>query len=239
MDYESWLSRLGFRFIRPGTPFAWWIPRARGVLARLGMELDAVVTRLPEDGDAMRERLKAIGRVPRMSTYAVAAIINRGVAQMPPGTAYVNVGVWQGFSLLAGMAGNPDRRCVGVDNFSEFGGPREEFLARFEASRGPAHEFHDMDYGEYFARRHAGPIGLYFYDGDHRYEHQLKGLETAEPFLVPGAFILVDDTNTADPRQATLDFAARGGYRVVFDRRTASNCHPTLWNGLMILRKDR
>ncbi|MGD0485262.1 MAG: class I SAM-dependent methyltransferase, partial [Gemmatimonadales bacterium] len=135
--------------------------------------------------------------------------------------------------------GNLDRRCVGVDDFSEFGGPRDAFLARFSAARSPLHTFHQMDYCDYFARKHRGPIGFYFYDGSHRYEHQLRGLEAAEPFLSPGGIILVDDTNDEEPSRATRDFlAARpGAFGTLFERRTAGNGHPTYWNGITLLQK--
>jgi hypothetical protein len=170
-----------------------------------------------------------------MSTYAVATLINKAVHQMPWGTAFVNVGVWHGFSFLAGIAANPDRRCIAIDNFSQYGCPRAEFLKRFEACRSPRHEFHDMDYEDYFADVHAGPIGFYFYDGEHSYRNQLRGLQVAEPFFSHGCVILVDDTNADEPRTATLDFISRspGTYRVLFDRRTLRNSHPTFWNGVM------
>lgn len=237
-DFAAYLDGIGFRIIQPQTPLTPWVLRLRGLAARLGTHLELWITRLP-DAAAARRRLGPLLAMPRMSTFAIAAIINRAVERMPPDQAFVNVGVWHGFSLLAGMAGHGDTRCVGIDNFSEFGGPKQEFLARFAGARGPQHEFHEMDYREYFAKVHRGPIGLYIYDGDHAYAHQLTGLEIAEPFLAPGCIVLVDDTNTPGPAQATRDFmAARPGrYRLLFDRRTYCNQHPTLWNGLMVLEK--
>src|SRR5262249_23288312 len=121
--------------------------------------------------------------VPRMSTYAIAAIIDKAVALLPEGAAFVNVGAWHGFTFLSGIVNNPTRRCVCVDNFSQFGGPRDEFLARFHRVRTDAHSFFEMDYERYFAEVHAGPIGFYIYDGEHSYRNQLRGLEVAEPFL--------------------------------------------------------
>jgi Methyltransferase domain/Glycosyl transferase family 2 len=182
--------------------------------------------------------LRPVCDVPRMSTYAFGAIINRGARRMAPGDAYVNVGVWQGYTLFSGMAGNPDKPCIGIDNFSEFTGPREVFLEQFEHQRGPAHQFHSMDYEDYFAERHEGPIGLYLYDGDHAYEHQLRGLQVAEPFFSEDCVVIVDDTNWEEPRQATLDFIAQSDrqYTLLLDTRTATNWHPTLWNGVMVFQ---
>lgn len=237
-DFAAYLDGVGFRIIHEDTPLSPAVLHLRGLAARLGTNLELWITRLP-DAAAARRRLAPLLGMPRMSTFAIAAIINRAVARLPAGQAFVNVGVWHGFTLLAGMAGNAAKRCVGVDNFSEFGGPKQAFLGRWEPRKGPAHEFHEMDYRDYFARVHHGPIGLYIYDGDHAYQHQLRGLEVADPHLAPGCIILVDDTNEPDPANATRDFmAARPGcYRMLFDRKTVCNSHPTLWNGLMILEK--
>ena len=169
---------------------------------------------------------------------AVAAVIQRAVALMPEELSFVNVGVWHGFSFLASLLDNGSKKCIGVDNFSQFGGPEAEFRARYEALKGPAHEFHSMDYKEYFEKVHQGKLGVYFYDGEHSYENQLMGLEVAQPYFAPGCIILVDDTNWQDPRRATLDFmsAHRGEYELLFDVKTADTRHITWWNGLMILR---
>jgi hypothetical protein len=175
--------------------------------------------------------------MPKMSTYAIGAIIDKTVSQMPPETAFVNVGAWHGFTFLSGIVGNPGRKCVCIDNFSEFGGPRDAFLDRFHELRSENHHFYDMDYIDYFARVHEGGIGFYVYDGEHSYCNQLRGLEVAEPFFVSGCVIMVDDTNTEEPRRATMDFLGRraGQYDLILDERTRSNNHPTFWNGVMLL----
>ena len=239
LAYADYLRGIAFRLLRPDRPVPRWALHLRALLQRVGSDLDLFIARLPSGQGVMEARLRPLLRIPRMSTFAVAALINEGVRRMPPGQAFVNVGVWHGFSFLSGMAGNAGRTCVGIDNFSEFGGPREEFLARFHAARSPHHAFHELDYRDYFARVHQGPIGFYIYDGDHAYEHQLRGLETAEPFLAPGCIILVDDTNDDEPARATRDFVAArpGAYRVLFERRTAHNSHPTFWNGVMVLAR--
>jgi cephalosporin hydroxylase len=149
------------------------------------------------------------------------------------------VGVWQGYTLLAGMAGNPGKRCIGVDNFSEYGGPRDEFIRRFNIYKSSNHFFYDMDYQDYLSTCHEGRIGFYIYDGEHNYEHQLAGLQLAEPFFSDDCVILIDDSNLDITRQATEDFIAESkhGYRIILDRPTSRNGHPSFWNGVMILGK--
>jgi hypothetical protein len=174
-----------------------------------------------------------------MSTFAIASLINYGVSLLPRDQAYLNVGVWNGFSFLAGLVNNPDKVCIGVDNFSEFGGPREGFLKRFEKYKSLNHHFFDMDYREYLSKVHRRQIGFYVYDGPHGYEDQLDGLEIAEPFFASNCRILVDDTNWQAPREATMKFVESRAdrYRVIFDQRTPRNEHPTFWNGVIIVER--
>ena len=201
--------------------------------------LDVANTAAPSLDATTKARLRELCRIPRLSTFAVAAFLQRAVAAMPRDQAFVNVGVWHGFTFLAAVAGNADRRCVGIDDFSQFGGPRDAFSERFERHRGPLHEFHDTDFRDYFARAPRRPIGVYLYDGDHSYKNQLGGLRAAEPSLADGCLVVVDDTNWDEPRQATLDFiaASREAYELVADLRTSGEGHPTLWNGMIVARK--
>ncbi len=238
MNYREYVARVSFRLYQPESRLRFYAPLA-GLLAKFGGSLEIVNTRLPDsDGDTPRQ-LRELCAIPRMSTYAVAAMINRAVREMRPEHCFVNVGVWNGFTLLAGMAGNADKKCIGVDNFSEFGGPREQFLERFGRYKSPQHSFHDMDYREYFAKVHKDPIGFYIYDGEHSYENQLMGMQAAEPFFTDDCLILVDDTNFNAARWACFDFVAQSAhdYEILLDRRTSRNEHPTLWNGVMILRR--
>lgn len=177
--------------------------------------------------------------IPRYSTIANAYLISKLVELMPPSSAYLNVGVWCGFSYLAPLVSNPDKKCIGVDNFSQFGGPKEYFEALYNAVRNANSRYYDMDYMHYFEKVHKEPLGVYFYDGEHSYENQLKGLEVAEPFLINGAYVVVDDTNDPEPFEATMDFisARPDKYLILLNKKTAHNSHPTYWNGLMILQK--
>jgi len=241
--YADFIRSIDFELVPPEAPRGadgrFTVTRRDGSAATL-LELhrapfDALNTRL-EGKQELYRRLRPLFDVPRMGTFATGALINRAVERLRPPEAYVNVGVWNGFSLLCGMQGHPDKLCVGVDNFSQWSDRSQSFLAHFEARKGPAHRFFRMDYRDYFANHHEAPIGLYFYDGDHEYEHQVHGLEVAEPFFSEDCVVVVDDTNWGRARQATYDFFARSErqYEVLLDVQTAHNEHPTYWNGLMV-----
>ena len=197
--------------------------------------------------------LDLVPGVPKMSTNSIGALISKAVKDMLANQCYVNVGVWHGFSLLAGMVGNPDKRCIGVDNFSIFNGPRREFRERFLTARSDKHEFFDMDYKTYFEKYHKGDIGFYFYDAAHDYQNQFDGLKWAEPFLAEGAFVMVDDTDCIEPRNATLNFIKQSdfNYEIVIDVNGKEDqtelpsvdpdikfkASPLWWNGIIVLQK--
>lgn len=240
MEFEEFVQGIKFKFLQPSRPRPKGFRAANMFLRKFGVHLEVANTCLPCDEAELRHRMRAVCRVPRMSTFAVGAIINRAVAELPPGQAYVNVGVWNGFTFLSGLVHNSGKRCIGVDNFCGHGGPRDAFMSRFEKLRGDNHTFHAMDYREYFKSVHREPIGCYFLDGPHTYEHQLVGLQVAERFFADNCIIMVDDTNSEAVRRANLDFIeqSQNRYRMLLDVRTSKNGHPTFWNGQMIFRLD-
>lgn len=239
MEYREYIAGISFRFLQPRMK----VPRVYHELARIlgkaGLSAEFVNTVLPDDERGMKRRLREICQIQKMSTFAIGAMINRGVSHMPDSQVFVNVGVWRGFTFLSGMIGNHRKTCIGVDNFSEFGGPREEFLERFNQYKGPNHYFYEMDYVEYFANVHQEPIGYYVYDGHHSYNNQLQGLQAAQPFFSRNCIIMVDDTNWEPPRLATMDFIARSPYKyqIILDATTYCNFHPTLWNGVIVFQR--
>jgi hypothetical protein len=140
------------------------------------------------------------------------------------------------------MVGNPEKDCIGVDNFSlqQHGNPKPKFLARFNALKSEKHQFVQMDSVQYLKTVHQMPIGFYFYDGDHKYYDQRNGLKIAEPFFTKDCIVMVDDTNWPAPRDATLDFIknSQNEYKILLDVKTAGDGgHPTFWNGLIVFQR--
>lgn len=230
---------ISFQLIKPDFSFHFIDPNLKRLPNMIKWSFQKLNTVFPVDDKSIKNNLQSISQVPKMSTLAIGGIINRCVKFLPKNQSFVNIGVWNGFSFFAGLLGNEDKTCIGVDNFSEFGSPREQFLNRFNSLKGPNHSFYDIDYEQYFLNEHKGEVGLYFYDGEHSYKNQLLGLQIIEPYLAKNAIILVDDTNLDDARNATLEFirSSELKYKIIFERRTAYNRHPTFWNGVMIIER--
>lgn len=254
---------IGFKHIEPRDyfPHAFGHVACAQLLSGLGLGFDLLNTRF-DHPEQIPSELFELCRVPRASTVAIGWLIHSAVRQMPRDQVFLNVGVWHGFTLLAGLVANRDKTCIGVDAFcvhrkldargrQRYRGlprllhragdalTRRAFLRRFERYAGPDHRFFEMDYVDYFRRVHREPIGVYIYDAQHRYPDQFRGLELAEPFFAPGCVVFIDDTNAEDNRRATLDFIAQSPYRyeTILDVKTASDRHPTFWNGLLAFRR--
>lgn len=193
--------------------------------------------RFPTNDGFIYGNLASLQGLQRMSTYAIGGIINYAVSQMNDLCAYLNVGVWHGYTLFAGMLSNSTKRCVGVDNFSQFDKPEKFFMAQFAALQSTCHEFYTMDYREYLSRVHLGKVGVYLFDGPHDYDSQIQGLELALPHLVQGSIVIVDDTDWKEPYEATMGFLDKhkDEFLLVTRKKGKTQSDPYWWNGLMIL----
>ena len=186
---------------------------------------------------------KALLQIESMSTYAIGHVINQICKQLSKNQIYLNIGCWKGFSLIAGMI---DTSCkvIGIDNFSQFNGPKNEFYSNFNKYRKKdMHFFYEDDYKIFFKnlKKTNQKIGFYYYDGEHSYKNQYENLEIADNFLTQGSIVLIDDINFSDVKNATKDFInkSKSNYKILKEIKTANNhCHPSFWNGIIILEKE-
>lgn len=145
---------------------------------------------------------------------------------------YLEVGVYQGLTLLSVAMANRDAACLGIDNFAFFDHDGKNFaiVEKRRAALGLLNaEVINADYEEAFENLEHWlrglQIGVYFVDGPHDYRSQLMCLQLAVPYLSDGAVIIVDDSNYRHVRQANRDFlATRPGFRLVFEAYTCA--HP-------------
>ena len=180
-----------------------------------------------------------------MTTPNVLQLLNEAVAHLEAGEAFCEIGSFQGATLIGALLSHPGCPAHAADNFSEFDpqGKNHAALQSNLAAYGLEKQvlFHNQDAEDFLAglRKAQVKVGVYFYDGAHDYRSQLMGLLLAVPLLAERALLVVDDGNWPAVKQATWDFlAARPEARLLFDLPTPGNCHPTFWNGLMVLGWD-
>jgi hypothetical protein len=144
------------------------------------------------------------------------------------GTDYIEVGVFQGSSLLNTAFVNPGIHCYGIDNFSQFDlDNRNKSLVQERAGKLGVTNFTliDKDFEEGL-REFSGKVGTFFIDGPHDYRSQLMCLAYGTRILAEKGVMIVDDANYAHVRQATADFLyMHPEYKLVFE--TYTPCHPS------------
>lgn len=176
----------------------------------------------------------------------------------PDGATYIEIGVFQGLTLLSNALANPDTPCFGIDNFSLFNeGKANKELAekRIAALRVDNARILDMDFEEGLNRLDevlpgGGKIGVFFVDGPHDYRSQLVPLLRVKHYMAKNGVMVIDDANYPHVRQATFDFLQSAPeYALLCEAYTPA--HPAnltaeekskalsgWWNGVNILVHD-
>lgn len=188
------------------------------------------------------EFLPILENIHCMSRARVYAVLNAIVGSMDPGETYLEVGTYQGGSLVSALLGN-DSRAIGVDSFEEF-----TQTNNFEQTRANLERFGVLDrvqlinsgFKEFFDKAPADlRIHVYYYDGAHGYEIQLAGMEAVWRFLAPGALVIVDDYTYPEVMRAVNQFVANhiNDIKIQFIFDPIQSTDPVWWNGCVVLRR--
>jgi len=145
-----------------------------------------------------------------MSGYMYRHLLNNLCSRQ--GITYGEVGTWNGSTWLSAIYNNPHITAWTCDNWSEFGGPRDQFIENYKVVgrwKGQAdifknsnHNSHEEDFRKLDFGIH-GPIDIYFFDGPHSREDQKDGIVLAWDALAPISIVLVDDWNLQKARDGT------------------------------------
>jgi hypothetical protein len=109
---------------------------------------------------------------------------------------YLEVGPWKGSSFVSALYNN-NINSIAIDNWSEFSGPKNEFLNnvgrlcpnnRFSFIEKNSFEVTDEEIFSFY-----DSVDVYLYDGCHKYESHKQGITYFEKFLSKYSIILVDD----------------------------------------------
>jgi beta-1,4-mannosyl-glycoprotein beta-1,4-N-acetylglucosaminyltransferase len=160
-----------------------------------------------------------------------------------PDARYLEIGTWKGSSVCFAMYGN-HAKTVCIDNWSEFGGPRDEFLSNFEKYKGDNDaSFIEQDCFQVDTTK-LPKFNIFMYDGNHTTESHYKALLHYYNCLDDIFIFIVDDWNWECVRQGTLEAIKALNLKVLYKkelRLTWNNEHTpqpqakdTWWNGIYI-----
>lgn len=165
------------------------------------------------------------------------------------GCRYFEIGSHAGASMSAAMYGNRIS-AVAIDNWSQFGGPRGEFLEAMAAFRG-ANELRLIERNCFEVDPATlGPFDIFYYDGDHRAESHTKALRRFYRCLGDRAIVIVDDWNWAQVREGTNAALAALDMPIIFEKAIIlpesdvvdmpkHRGRETWWNGIYVMVIDR
>ena len=184
---------------------------------------------------------EVLAKIHCMSRPRVYGVLNAIVSCMEPGELYVEVGTYQGGSLISALLGN-EARAIGVDSFSEFQTTNnyQQTLSNLE-SFGVAGrvELVNSGFKEFFAAFPADlKIQVYYYDGAHDYETQFNGMDAAWSYMTPGSIILVDDYFYPEVNRAVNEFVSHHPNSLTFQfvMLPFEGLDGNWWNGCVVMR---
>ena len=156
---------------------------------------------------------------------------------------YLEIGTWKGSSVCSAMCNNK-AKVICIDNWSEFGGPKSEFLVNFEKFKGK----NDATFIEndcYKVDVSVLPkFNIYMYDGNHSNDSHYMALLHYYDCLDDVFIFIVDDWNWDDVRDGTYKSIQQLQLKILYEkeiRLTWDNTHTveqlakdTWWNGLYV-----
>jgi hypothetical protein len=170
-----------------------------------------------------------------------------------PNARYLEIGTWKGSSVCSAMFGN-QMACVCIDNWSQCGGPKDEFIQNFTRFKGLNDAtFYESDCWspQLIESLKDKKFNIYLYDGEHSEESHYKALIHYLPCLDDTFIYVVDDWNDNNIRRGTmraiqdanLEMLWKQETRLTFDgtHTEMSFGKRTWWNGIgiFVLRRGR
>jgi len=156
---------------------------------------------------------------------------------------YLEIGTYKGSSVCSAMCGNK-AKVVCIDNWSEFGGPKDEFLLNFERYKGDNDAaFIESDCFQVDVSA-LPKFNIYMYDGNHTNENHYKALCHYYDCLDDVFIFIVDDWNWQDVRDGTLSSIQKLNLTVLYEKEIRltwdNSCTPNpelsmnWWNGIYV-----
>lgn len=160
---------------------------------------------------------------------------------------YLEIGTWKGSSVCSAMFENQSK-VLCIDNWSQFNGPKNEFLKNFEKYKGKNDaSYIESDCFNLDLKTIKEKFNIYLYDGDHSENSHYLSLKYYLPFLEKTFIFIVDDWNWDAVRKGTYRAIDEFNLKVLYKKEillTNNNKHTheiqdgykiaseTWWNGI-------
>jgi hypothetical protein len=149
-----------------------------------------------------------------MSGKKYRYFINK-LVETTPDARYLEIGSHAGSTACAALYGNKVKATC-IDNWSEFGGPKDLFTSNIERIKSPdldftfiENDFRKVDYSS------IGKHNIYLFDGPHFQQDQYDGIDLVKDALDDLYVLIVDDYNWSAVRNGTEAALDHAGHRVL------------------------
>ncbi len=143
---------------------------------------------------------------------------------------YLEIGTWKGSSICSAMCNNK-MTCLAIDNWSEFGGPKNIFLENFNKFKGENNAtFIEKNCWDIDVSNTENRFNIYMYDGNHNETSHFQALNHYLPCLDDEFIYLVDDWNWQCVRDGTNQSIKENKCEILYSkaiRTTNDNSHPS------------
>ena len=196
----------------------------------------SVVTETEEDGLLRDRRAEGLSGISGLKTVGALQRLVRLCAD-DEAACYLEIGVFQGLTLVSAALEVPELPCFGIDNFATLnpdGENKKIVNQRLEKFAVKNATLIDADFEAALenldAHLQGRKIGVYFIDGPHDYRSQMVCLLAAKRHLHERVVVIIDDANYSDVRWSTRDFlAGHPDFKMVFE--AYSPAHPANMEG--------
>lgn len=153
---------------------------------------------------------------------------------------YLEIGTWKGSSVCSAMCNNK-AIILCIDNWSELGGPKTEFLSNFEKFKGE-NEASFIENDCFRVDVSCLPkFNIYMYDGNHSSESHYNALLHYYKCLDDEFIFIVDDWNWKEVRENTLKGIESLNLKILYQKEirlslddSTTHEHTTWWNGIYV-----
>ena len=132
-------------------------------------------------------------------------------------TRYLEIGTWKGSSLCSAMCNNK-MTCVAIDNWSEFDGPKNEFLKNFNKFKGENNANFIEKNCWHINVSTLGKFNIYMYDGDHEEISHFQALNHYLTCLDNEFIYIIDDWNWDHVRNGTYNSIKKNNCEILYQK---------------------
>ena len=157
---------------------------------------------------------------------------------------YLEIGTWKGSSVCSAMCNNK-AKVICIDNWSEFGGPKSEFLINFQKFKGENDAYFIENNCYNVDVSNLPKFNIYMYDGNHSEESHYKALSHYYNCLDDIFIFIVDDWNWKCVRDGTFSSIEKLNLKILYQKEIRltwddsvtpePELSTTWWNGIYVV----